>query len=528
LSFKPNLLFQNPGFELVTSRAASSATLRATSILQLKPSVVGSLVVLGLATVGLFAHDAMAQQVMAQAANPAATKKLSPEEARNQLEANKHQLDEVKRRTKELQTDMSRLGDERKQINTRLIEMGELIKQSEAQLTTTEQRIGELEAQEVIIRGSLEQKHGSIATLLAAMQRMGRNPPPVMVTRPEDALSMVRSAMLLSFTFPEMRTQALALADQLNELVRVMTTIRGEADKLRTETARLADARTNLATLMETKRQSLGERQEELAQVRKAASEISRSVTDLNELIGRLDKAVAEKTRLGAYEKQLEADAAKQAAQSAAGQSATGQSATGQSAAVPSTAAPSPSADGPAVAVSPPKANDDVASAITLAPSNDRMALLSPGRIQPAMPFQSAKGRLPLPAQGRRVLSFGEKTQTSRSQGIVIETRHGAQITAPNDGWVMYAGEFRSYGQILIINGGGGYNVLLAGLSQVDVQVGQFVLAGEPIGTMTQQAKGSKPKTGDNAPVLYVEFRKDQRPIDPDPWWADSTRKVQG
>jgi murein hydrolase activator len=92
----------------------------------------------------------------------------------------------------------------------------------------------------------------------------------------------------------------------------------------------------------------------------------------------------------------------------------------------------------------------------------------------------------------------------------------------------MYAGEFRSYGQILIINGGGGYNVLLAGLSQVDVQVGQFVLAGEPIGTMTQQPKASKTKIGDNAPVLYVEFRKDQRPIDPDPWWADSTRKVQG
>lgn len=433
--------------------------------------------------------------------------KLSPEDARNQRDASKFQLDEIQRRQKEIQSDVTRIRDERAQINARLIETGDLIKQSEAQLTVIEQRTAELEAQESIIRGSLEQKHGSIATLLAAMQRMGRNPPPVMVTRPEDALSMVRSAMLLAFTFPEMRSQALALADQLNDLVRVMTNIRAEGDKLKIETARLSDARTKLASLMETKRQSLSERQDELAQVRKAASEISRSVTDLNELIGKLDKAVSEKTNLGAYEKQLEADAARQAALT------------------PPAAVPG--AGDAAAAPIKPKAAEDALPSITLAPG-DRLAMAAPGRIQPAIPFATAKGRLPLPAQGRRVLSFGEKTQTSRSQGIVIETRHGAQITAPNDGWVMYAGEFRSYGQILIINGGGGYNVLLAGLSQIDVQVGQFVLAGEPIGTMTLQSKSLQAKSQDNAPVLYVEFRKDQRPIDPDPWWADSTRKVQG
>jgi murein hydrolase activator len=472
-------------------------------------------VLLGLALASVFVPtvDRAGAQT---SANSTATKKLTPEEARNQRDANSFQLNEMQRRSKELQSDVTRLRDERAQMNTRLIETGDLIKQSEAQLTTIEQRIGELEAQEAIIRGSLEQKHGSIATLLAAMQRMGRNPPPVMVTRPEDALSMVRSAMLLAFTFPEMRTQALALADQLNELVRVMTNIRGEAEKLRTETARLGDARTKLASLMETKRQSLGERQDELAQVRKAASEIARSVTDLNELIGKLDKAVAEKTNLGAYEKQLEADAAKQAALTP------DQAPTLPGDATATTLPATPPASGK------PKGTDDAAPSFTLAPTNDRTAMLAPGRIQPAIPFQLAKGRLPLPAQGRRVLSFGEKTQTSRSQGIVIETRHGAQITAPNDGWIMYAGEFRSYGQILIINGGGGYNVLLAGLSQIDVQVGQFVLAGEPIGTMTQQPKSSQPKTQDNAPVLYVEFRKDQRPIDPDPWWAESTRKVQG
>jgi septal ring factor EnvC (AmiA/AmiB activator) len=60
------------------------------------------------------------------------------------------------------------------------------------------------------------------------------------------------------------------------------------------------------------------------------------------------------------------------------------------------------------------------------------------------------------------------------------------------------------------------------------VQLGQFVLAGEPVGVMSTAANTSSGKTQDNAPILYIEFRKDQRPIDPDPWWADASRKVQG
>jgi septal ring factor EnvC (AmiA/AmiB activator) len=110
----------------------------------------------------------------------------------------------------------------------------------------------------------------------------------------------------------------------------------------------------------------------------------------------------------------------------------------------------------------------------------------------------------------------------------VLETRQGGQVVSPSDGWIVYAGEFRSYGQLLIINAGGGYHILLAGLSQIDVQLGQFVLAGEPVGVMSAGARSPQAKTQDNAPILYIEFRKDQRPIDPDPWWSDASRKVQG
>src|SRR5262249_32841488 len=344
-----------------------------------------------------------------------------------------------------------------------------------------------LEAQEKQLRGTLEARHGSISGLLAAMQRMGRNPPPVMATRHEDALSMVRSAMLLAAAFPELRGQAAAISEQLSDLLRVMNSIRSEGEKLHAETARLDDARARLAGLQESKRQSLAERQAELNQVRQAATEIIKSVADLGDLIAKLDKEVAERTGLGSYEQEMAA-------------------ATAQPAAKPELQSPPLGAEG---------------SSVVLAPS-ERMAMLTPGRIKPAIPFAEARGMLSLPVQGRRVLTFGEKTQYgSQSKGLVIETRQGGQVVSPSDGWIVYAGEFRSYGQLLIINAGGGYHILLAGLSQIDAQLGQFVLAGEPVGVMSSAAKGSVAKAQDNAPVLYIEFRKDQRPIDPDPWWSD-------
>jgi septal ring factor EnvC (AmiA/AmiB activator) len=317
---------------------------------------------------------------------------------------------------------------------------------------------------------------------------MGRNPPPILITQREDALKMVRSAMLLAAAFPELGDQARALAARLNELVGVMTEIRTQGDNLKAEMTRLTDARTRLSGLLEEKKVSLEQRQSELKRMRQAAADISASVTDLNELISRLDKAVKDNTGLGAYD----AEARKQAA------------------------APDDKN------VMPPKPTD----VVELAPG---ATLGSPGRIKPEIPFAQARGRLPLPAQGRRVLAFGEKTQYGgQSKGLVLETRQGAQATSPCDGWIVYAGEFRSYGQLLIINAGGGYHVLLAGLSQIDVQPGQFVLAAEPVGTMSGWSQQAQTAAVNSAPVLYVEFRKDGKPIDPDPWWVLGHQKVQG
>ena len=489
----------------------------------------------GLSWMALVCLVAVNSPVPAQAQPSAAPPGPPSAQAQRDLDKRRHDLEEAKLRAQALQSSVSDLDAEREGLNTRLVETAALIQKSEGQLTAIEGRLSELEAQEKLVRGSLSQSHGQISQLLGALQRMGRNPPPVLITRREDALMMVRSAMLLSSAFPELKGQATALSDRLEDLVRVMGDIRSEGDRLKSETQRLTEARTRLAGLMETKKSTIAERQTELAAVRSATADITKSVGDLSDLIAKLDQTVTEKTGLGAYQQELKKTAA--ASQPALAPATTPIVVVPVDAPAATEAAIADSAQAAAaVPVDASKETQVAALAppprlkpriVELAPSGASLLPGNPGRIKPAIAFSAARAKLPLPVQGRRVLAFAEKTQFGgQSKGMVIETRNSAQVTSPCDGWIVYAGEFRSYGQLLIINAGDGYHMLLAGMSQIDVQPGQFVLAAEPVGTMSGSSKASQ--TQSSSPVLYIELRKDGRPIDPDPWWVAGQQKVQG
>ena len=469
-------------------------------------------------------------------------------DAARQLESNKDTLKQTERRIQTLQTDVQQLNSDQARINEQLIETGRLAQQSEVRLGQIEGRVAELDTQEKQIRESLAARHEKLAKLFSAMQRMGRNPPPVIVTQREDALRMVRSAMLLARAFPELKTQAEELSQKLGQLVTVMNDARTESERLRSESTRLTEARTRLAALIEDKRRSVSDRQRELAEVRRSAVEIARSVNDLSELISRLDKSVAQSTGLAAYNQELQLREAREAQVAAATPPSAGppqpappQAPTQASAqALPQALPQGPgmrSTDAPDVATPPvrPSLGETQIAALPRpqAPQAPRIEMepqaggASAGRMKPAIPFHLAKGQLPLPALGKKVIGFNDKTQFGRqSRGLYIETRHGATVTSPSDGWVVYAGEFRSYGQVLIINAGGGYHILLANLARTHVDVGRFVLAGEPVGAMSSNLVG---KSQEGAPVLYVEFRnKEGQSIDPTPWWGDGSQKVQG
>jgi septal ring factor EnvC (AmiA/AmiB activator) len=123
--------------------------------------------------------------------------------------------------------------------------------------------------------------------------------------------------------------------------------------------------------------------------------------------------------------------------------------------------------------------------------------------------FENAKGQLHLPAAGKIVSRYGNRDAGDTfSKGIVIETRESADVVAPFDGQVVFAGPFRDYGSIVIIRHGGQYHTMLSGMDVIDCKPGQFLLEGEPIGSM-----GSGRKTR-----LYMELREGGRPVDPAAW----------
>ena len=97
--------------------------------------------------------------------------------------------------------------------------------------------------------------------------------------------------------------------------------------------------------------------------------------------------------------------------------------------------------------------------------------------------FARLRGQLALPVSGRIVSRFGAKDgDGGRRSGDTVQTQSGAIVTAPADSIVLYSGPFRSYGQLIILNAGDGYHLLLAGMGSTNTDIGQFVVAGEPIG----------------------------------------------
>jgi len=418
---------------------------------------------------------------------------LSRDESRERLDKTEQELKSSQVKAEGLTKDLVALAEERARLNSKLIEAGESVQASEAKLSETEAKLAELNEQVGVIQSSITERKVAIVKMLSAMQRIGRTLPPAIVTRRDDALGVVRGAMLLADVYPELKYQADNLSKELEGLVTIEDAIRARRDEQKQETDQLTGERGRLDRLLAEKKAKHAQSEVELVQVKQSAEQLAGEVTSLNELIERLGVQIA-KAEVAQYDAEI---AAEKALRERLQQE---------------------------VMATP--ANENV---IELKPESTKLAFASPSRLKPAMPFWQAKGTLRMPAQGHKMTAFGDTGADGTTlKGISLKTREEARITAPADGWVVYAGPFRSYGQLLIINAGGGYHLLIAGMSRIDVSLGQFVLAGEPIAVMGGPAAPSFSGDENSSPVLYVEFRKDGKPVDPGPWWAEASEKVQG
>jgi septal ring factor EnvC (AmiA/AmiB activator) len=373
-----------------------------------------------------------------------------------------------------LRREIEAIGDDRRALNQQLIDTAARIRDVEANIDATRTRLKPLDDQACAIRKSLDERRVAIVEIIAALQRIGRQPPPALLVRPEDALQAVRTAITLGAVLPDMRSETDALAGDLGDLLTLRKEISGENDRLAHDLDLLGREQLRMNVLIDERQRKQSATEEALEAERARAAELARTADGLKDLIAKLESNLDPATRAARAEaRSIEEDATRP----------------------------------------------------------DLAALKDPGRLAPAVTFAATRGHLRLPVNGAKIREFGGSDGAGGTQrGQSIAARPGAQVTSPCDGWVVYAGPFRSYGQLLILNAGGGYHVLLAGMERISVDLGQFVLTGEPVAVMGGGSQVSAAAaTKSKQPVLYVEFRKDGTPIDPSPWWATNEgEKVRG
>lgn len=399
--------------------------------------------------------------------------------------------------SRRLDEEMAALATDAERIRQAAIQAAAEQKSASAEIAASEERVGALSAQEGNLRGSLRERRAVLAEVLAALQRMTRTPPPALLVRPNDALGSVRSAILLGAVVPELREETVALLGDLDRLVSLKTELAGEKERFAEALQRGRDEEARLARLLAEKQVLEAAGRGRLGDEQRRAAELGSQAASISELVATLDREAESARAKAEARRRLAADAA--AARARAERDA--------AAASPPETAPEPTPD-PAA---PPAGGYDVAAL------REAMTALAPSAA-----FSTMKGSLVPPVAGRRLLGFGEADAAGRrSSGQRFAARPGDVVTAPADAHVLYSGPFRSYGQLLILDGGDGYHIVLAGMSRIDVSVGQFVLSGEPLATMGAVRVASAADADLSADVsLYVEFRKDGNPVDPNPWWA--------
>jgi len=370
------------------------------------------------------------------------------------------------------------LDGDRTRQNAELIAAAQRVKLTEIEVSDIEKRLGILLESESLISARLDIADTDISFLLAALQRISKNPPPALIIDPSDALNSARSASLLSSILPELRQKAETIVADLNQLEATKNRVLAEREQLSDRFSSLLEEQLRIATLIEARKLGTIRVGADLAAEEALAEQLATEATSVGELVETLKLRIA-----------TIADAADQAENSP------------------------PANSSPSISI----------EAIT-------QALADTNRTSPAIAFSDAKGFLSAPAAGVMVMEFGANDGFGGiSQGVSILTRADAQVFAPADGWIMYKGPYLNYGQIIIINPGNDHTILLAGLQNINVELGQFVLLGEPVGTMGSRTVGQTVTTnaGTSRPTLYIEFRNQNQTLDPAPWWARQTVQNQ-
>jgi septal ring factor EnvC (AmiA/AmiB activator) len=421
------------------------------------------------------------------------TPAMAQETEKQHLEKIQREMDTAKEKRDKLNEQAKATMAEISAIQSELIVQARQVQNKESSLERISEDIILLEGETRKEEKDLMAKQKGMVQTLSSLERLSERPPALILTRPQKGIDTLRSAKLLAATLPGIKTAADEIIRDITALKAARLKLRGEKDKQASLLASLVDDRHVLDDFLkrrQTKRSLLiADAENQGRRIQKLAKEAK----DLSSLINKLElDRIAQNIARAKAAKEAEERLSKGGTKPTAGGG-------------------------------------------TLRPSHPSLNAPAPG----AKSFRQAKGTMPIPARGRITQTFGSQLEAERAKGIRIQTRFGAQVIAPHDGTIVFSGPFRDYGNIVIITHGAGYHSLFAGLLSENTSVGQWVLAGEPIGIMPDKLSttaqnnaqnGLQSKSGGKpaGPSLYIEFRQNNKPFNPLAWLKRQRRKITG
>jgi len=323
----------------------------------------------------------------------------------------------------------------------------------EEQATASELKLLTLRARLGSARRDMLDGEDALEDLVATLVVSGRRRPPALLTTPGDANAAIRAAIIMGDVAPRLKARTTALGDEIDQLRKLERLETREQGRLENAELALDLKKTEIMQMTAMKRAAFEDVTADASILRERAVLLGREAETVRGLLAALEAA----------------------------------------------------------APGAPGRKPNLRQYVSLSPNAGTTVTATPRRtVTPttAVIGRALLGGLERPATGRLVRGWGDKMAGgSTSEGLAIATRAQAQVSAPVDGRIEFAGPFRTYGQLLIISTSDDYHVLLSGMAESYVGVGQTVKRGEPVARMQNRVNPE--------PELYMEIRKDGKPMNP-------------
>lgn len=467
--------------------------------------------------------------VLAQSAAPdadaaAADRRLK--ELEDQLQRSRAEHEARRRRAQEIAEEIAR-------IRTDMVAAARAAQESEELLSELEVQLEDLKALEREKGEALRRRSSQMTGVLTALQRLAWRPTEALIAQPQTPADTVRSAILLRAAVPQIEQSVHDLKDEIDMVARLRADMNEQRKRIRATAARLEQEHGRLKDFYQRKSHLQTAAVAETEASERRMRQLALEAEDLRDLIVRLEeerqrrlaeaaaKAAAEKAaREAEIAARRAAREAELAAQKAAREARLAAEAAEKERRERELAAARAAREAEIKAQADAREKELAAQKASREAERAAREAAAARPMQADRPFSMAQGKVAFPAKGKVISRFGHTNDVGvATKGINIATRKNAQVIAPYDGQVAFAGPFRGYGLLLIIEHGEGYHTLLAGMARIDATVGQRLLGGEPVGVMGQD---------EARPSLYVELRRNGQPVNPMPWLTAQKHKVRG